>query len=436
MAAGQGIMANTGRGLTVLIIGSGGREHALLRAIQQSPLAGEVIVAPGNGGMAADARCVPLNVEDVAATVDLARQLRADLVVIGPEVPLALGAADALRAAGIATFGPDAAGAALEASKATCKAFLQRWGIPTAAYQQFNGLPAALAYLDRCAFPLVIKASGLAAGKGVVICEERAQAEQALRGMLSGDWFGDSGRLVVIEEFLTGDEASLMVLIAGDQYVCLPPSQDHKRVGEGDTGPNTGGMGAYAPARVADEAVMQQVRERIIEPTMRGFAAEGIDFRGVLFVGLMIENGQPKVLEYNVRFGDPECQVLLPLIASDPLELLLDVAHGRLRPERVSFRDAFSLIVVLAARGYPGSYPQGDLIQLPTDLPPGTHILHAGTRLGPNGALLSAGGRVLGVVSQASTLEAAAAAAYAVCDQVQWSNKYFRRDIGHRQMSR
>lgn len=420
--------------LTVLIIGSGGREHALLQACRKSPLCRAVHAAPGNGGMAAEAPCHPLDIEDPEAVVSLAASLMADLVIVGPEAPLARGVADALRHAGFPTYGPGRDGALLEASKAACKAFFDRYNIPTAAWQTFTDVDAALAYLETISFPLVVKASGLAAGKGVIICEDHATAVDAVRSMLLENAFGSSGHEIVIEEFLSGQEVSLMVMVSGNRYVCLPPSQDHKRVGEGDTGPNTGGMGAFAPALIANESVLQSVRESIIEPTLKGFEAEGIDYRGTLFVGLMLDpKGTPKVLEYNVRFGDPECQVLLPLCETDPLALMWDCANGTLDPEGVRFRKDAAIIVVLAAKGYPGPYAKGDRIELPATLPENVQILHAGTRLDGED-LVSAGGRVLGVVAIAPSLEDAARQAYEVCDQIIWPNKQFRRDIGHNQL--
>lgn len=421
--------------LNVLIIGSGGREHALLKACLASPLVETVWAAPGNGGMAAEADCLPLDVEDPHACVALARELGATFAIVGPEVPLALGAADELRAAGIPTYGPGRDGAELESSKSVCKAFLQKYNIPTAAYGTFTEVAPALDYLAGCQLPIVVKASGLAAGKGVLICETLAEAETAVRGMLEDKLFGESGREVVIEEFLSGQEASIMVMVSGDQYICLPPSQDHKRVGEGDTGLNTGGMGAYAPAAVVTDAVMQVVHQSVIQPTLAGFREQGIDFRGTLFIGLMIDDaGTPKVLEYNVRFGDPECQVLLPLCETDPVELMWHCANGTLQPAQVRLRDAAAMIIVLAAKGYPGSYAKGDVIKLPDSLPDDVSIVHAGTRLSDTGELLSSGGRVLGVVALAPTLEEAAQKAYSVCDRVEWENKFFRRDIGHRQL--
>lgn len=421
--------------LKVLILGSGGREHALLKACLASPLSASVEVAPGNGGMASEATCHPLHPEDVDATVELARQLGVNLVIVGPEAPLALGVADALREAGFAVYGPGRDGAVLESSKVACKTFFGKYGIPTARWEAFTEVAPALAYTRDQAFPLVVKASGLAAGKGVIICETPVEAEKAIRDMLEGNAFGESGKEIVIEECLTGEEASIMLMVSGRDYRCLSPSQDHKRIGEGDTGPNTGGMGAYAPAAIVTPEVMEAVRREIIEPTLEGFASEGIDFRGTLFIGLMINKaGEPKVLEYNVRFGDPECQVLLPLMRTDPLELMWACARGELGPGEVELHDGAAIIVVLAARGYPGSYGKGDLIELPDTLPGSTHLIHAGTRLDDEGHLRAHGGRVLGVVARADTLEAAAARAYPVCEAVRWENKQYRRDIGYRQL--
>ncbi|NBD38510.1 MAG: phosphoribosylamine--glycine ligase [Verrucomicrobia bacterium] len=421
--------------MTVLVLGGGGREHALLKCCLRSERVGRVVAAPGNGGMAREAECRPVDAEDGDAVLALARACGADLVIIGPEAPLAAGVADVLRKAGFRVFGPGREAARLESSKAFCKAFLRDNGVPTAAWANFTEVAEAVAWLDRCAFPVVVKASGLAAGKGVIICEDREAAESAIREMLEERRFGESGREIVIEEFLTGQEASLMVLIGGGDYVCLQPSQDHKRIGEGDTGPNTGGMGAYAPAAVVTEAVMAKVRERILAPTMEGLRKAGLDYRGVLFVGLMIDDkGEPKVLEFNVRFGDPECQVLLPLCETDPVQLMVECAEGRLATTNLRFHEGAAMIVVLAAKGYPGSYAKGEPIGLPGQLPEGVDILHAGTRLDEAGQLLSAGGRVLGVTAVGSDLRDAADKAYAVVDKVEWVGKTFRRDIGQRQL--
>lgn len=421
--------------LKVLVIGSGGREHALVNSCLASPLVAEVVAAPGNGGMSRVARCVDLDVADVPATVALARTEKVDFVIVGPEVPLALGLVDALGAVGVPAYGPGKAAARLESSKVFCKDFLQRHGIPTAAYATFSDLEPALAYVSACVYPVVVKASGLAAGKGVVICEDEHQARAALQAMIVDKAFGESGAEVVIEEFLRGEEASLMVVVCDDRYVCLPVSQDHKRIGEGDTGLNTGGMGAYAPAAVVDAELQQWIERHIIQPTLQGFAKDRLTFRGTLFIGLMIDGGAAKVLEFNVRFGDPECQVLLPLLASDPIQLLYDCARGCLKPDTVQLKDGFAAIVVLASGGYPGQYRQGDAIALPVALPEGVDIVHAGTRMDAKGTLLTAGGRVLGVVATADALQTALDKAYAICAQVQWPDCYYRRDIGWRQLA-
>ncbi len=420
----------------VLILGSGGREHALVNACLASPLVERVAAAPGNGGMETVVDCFALDIQNPQAVLELVQAEDFDWVIIGPEAPMTTGLADTLRDAGIAVYGPGKKGAELEASKAVCKRFLADHQIPTADYAHFQALEPALAYLKACKFPTVVKASGLAAGKGVIICEDEQQAEAAVRDMMEHGKFGDSGSEIVIEEFLEGEELSLMVLISGDQFVCLPPSQDHKRIGEGDTGPNTGGMGAYAPLDLVDEPMMQSIEETVIKPTIKGLAAESIDFRGTLFIGLMLTKEGPKVLEFNVRFGDPECQVLLPLCETDPVDLMLAVSEGRLKPETVRIRPGASIIVVIAAQGYPGDYTKGEAIGLPESLPEGVHIVHAGTKRSPTGQLLSNGGRVLGVVAHGKNLRAAAAKAYAVCDQIEWPGATFRRDIGWRQLAR
>lgn len=422
--------------MKVLIIGSGGREHALLKACLQSPLVDNVVVAPGNGGMAADARCLDVNPENVAAIVKLAQREAADFVIIGPEIPLAAGVADELRAAGVAVYGPGQAGARLEASKAYSKDFMKRYGIPTARAETFRDFGQALEYLRSQSYPVVIKASGLAAGKGVIVAESFEHAETVVHDMLVGNRFGQSGHEVLIEQFLEGEEASIMLIVSGQQYLQLPPSQDHKRVGEGDTGPNTGGMGAYAPAPVVTPEVAAKVRERIIEPTLAGLARETIDYRGTLYIGIMVSAGEPYVIEYNVRFGDPECQILLPLLEDDPVKLMLDCARGELEPADVRLKDAHAMIIVLAAEGYPGAYRKGDPITLPGTIPANGSILHAGTKLDGAGRLVTAGGRVLGVVATGTTLEAAAEDAYALAQQVSWVGVHYRQDIGWRILKR
>lgn len=419
--------------IRTLILGSGGREHALYLASQRSPLCGGAVVAPGNGGIpATDCRAVDL--EDVPAMVACAKAVDADLVVVGPEAPLALGVADALRASGFAVYGPDAVGARLEASKAHCKRFFDRHSIPTAAYERFADADGALKHLQNGVGPVVVKASGLAAGKGVYVCPDRAGAEAAVREIMVDRVFGASGDEIVIEECLEGPEVSIMVMVSGTRYVCLPPSQDHKRVGEGDTGPNTGGMGAYAPAAIVTPALRDEIDRAIVAPSVEGLARDGIDYRGTLYIGLMLTADGPKVLEFNVRFGDPECQVLLPLCAHDPLELMLHCARGDSLPASIAAPGETAAIIVVAAKGYPGGYAKGESIRLPSDLPANVHIVHAGTRRGEDGSILSSGGRVLGVVARAPDLAHATADAYAVCDRIDWHGKYFRRDIGWRQL--
>lgn len=423
--------------LKVLVFGSGGREHALLQAVARSARCGEVMAAPGNGGMAREARCLPVDVGDVTAMVGLAQAEGVDFVVVGPEQPLAAGVVDALEAAGIKAFGPRQAGAQLEASKAFSKDFMARHGIPTAAYAAFPEVTAMEAWLAAQAEgPLVVKASGLAAGKGVIMCASKAEAAEAGRKMLTEGQFGASGQVIVIEEFLEGEEASLMLVVSGQEVVALPVSQDHKRAGEGDTGLNTGGMGAYAPAAVFTPEIEARTQEVIIQPILRGLAAEGMDYRGVLYVGLMLTASGPKVLEFNCRFGDPECQVLLPLLESDPLELMLACAEGRLGEYQPVIREGAAMIVVLASAGYPGSYPKGEVISLPEPLPEGVQIIHAGTKLDEAGTLRTSGGRVLGVTAVAETLEEAARRAYETAAGVEFASKYLRRDIGWRQLKR
>lgn len=422
--------------LTVLILGSGGREHALVRACSSSPLVSKTIAAPGNGGIASEVPTFAIDPENAEAVVTLAREHGVNLAIVGPEAPLAAGVADALREVGIPTYGPGRDGAQLEASKVFCKDFLARYKIPTAAYGSFSETQAALDYLAEHPAPIVVKASGLAAGKGVVMCETQAEAEAAVRSILDEQVFGPAGGEIVIEEWLRGEEASIMVMVSGEDFVCLPSSQDHKRIGEGDSGLNTGGMGAYAPASIVTPELQVRIEDEVIRPTLAGLVAEGIDFRGTLYVGLMLTEAGPKVLEYNVRFGDPECQVLLPLCESDPIELLHACATRSLQPSQVKLKDAKAIIVILAAKGYPGPYPKGETITFPNELPEGVSIIHAGTRKRSDGSIETSGGRVLGVVSLGDTLHEAAAKAYATAESVNWENQYFRRDIAWREFRR
>ena len=422
--------------LNILVVGAGGREHALVQECLRSPLTGKVIAAPGNGGMASEAECFDVSVEEVEGMVALAQAQGIGLVVVGPEVPLSLGLVDALAAVGIPAYGPNAAGAQLESSKAFCKDFFAKHNIPTAAYGNFTEIAPALSYLEEHPAPIVIKASGLAAGKGVIMAETQNEAIAAVKDMLEGDAFGSSGKEIVIEETLYGEEASIHVIASGEDFVCLPPSQDHKRAGEGDTGLNTGGMGAYTPTSRVTPAMQAEIEEKVIKPTLAGLKADGIDYRGTLYAGLMLTDQGVKVLEYNVRFGDPETQVLLPMVADDLVPVLLASAKGESLPSKLQFHKGAAIVVVLAAGGYPGSYTKGNPITFPDKLPASTAVVHAGTTRDPDGTIRTAGGRVLGVSGQAPTLKAAADLAYKVCDQVDFKDKILRRDIGHRELNR
>ncbi len=423
--------------LKVLIVGSGGREHALVKAVKKSPLLGSLECAPGNGGIARDCQCVPISADDVDSLAKYALSGAFDLVISGPEVPLSMGLADRLRAEGIAVYGPNRDGAMLEASKAFSKDFMKRHSVPTAAGEKFSDFSKAEKYIREAPFETVIKASGLAAGKGVIIPSNRDEAVSAARDMLEGGLFGDSGREIVVEEKMDGEEASIMLMVCGKDYVMLPASQDHKRVGEGDTGLNTGGMGAYAPAAVATPEILERIRAEIVKPTLEGLAKEGVDYRGTLYVGIMITKSGPKVVEFNVRFGDPECQVLMPLLESDALKLMYDIARGKLDAASVKISGGYSAIVVVCAKGYPGSYKKGDMITLPEDkdIPPSSWIIHAGTKA-DGGKILTAGGRVLGLVGCAPTLKGALEKAYNLADSVKFEGAFFRRDIGHRELNR
>jgi phosphoribosylamine--glycine ligase len=420
----------------ILVVGSGGREHALVRALTASPAGPRVLCAPGNAGIEADARCFAVRSDDVQGLVDLARREAADFVVVGPEVPLALGLADRLADAGIAVYGPSARGARLEASKIFTKRLLMKHKIPTADAGVFSESAPALAYLRSRGAPIVVKADGLAAGKGVVVARTLEEAEAAVRDMIDGGRFGAGGSQILLEDCLEGEETSILVVVSGRDYVILPTSQDHKRVGDGDSGPNTGGMGAYSPAEVVTPELMDTIERTIVRPSVDAIASEGIDFRGTLFIGVMLTAGGPRVLEFNTRFGDPETQAVLPRLATDLLRLLWAAATGRLAGFRLEVNPGYAICVVVCAKGYPESYRSGEAIDIPERLPGGVAVLHAGTARDPAGRLVSAGGRVLGVTARASSLAGAAAGAYAACESIGFASKYYRRDIGARQIRR
>ena len=424
--------------MKILVIGSGGREHALAWKLAQSPRVSEVIVAPGNAGTATEAKCrnAAVKVTDLDGLLALARDEAVALTVVGPEVPLVAGVVDKFRAAGLRIFGPTAAAAQLEGSKAFAKDFLRRRGIPTAFYAVHTDVDAALDYVRRKGAPIVIKADGLAAGKGVIVAMTIGEAEAAVRDMLSGNAFGDAGARVVIEEFLDGEEASFISMVDGRTALPMATSQDHKRVGDGDTGPNTGGMGAYSPAPVVDAALEARIMREIVEPTLRGMAELGCPFSGVLFVGLMIKGGAPKLIEFNVRFGDPECQVLMMRLKDDLLVLLEAAADGQLAHVSARWRDEAALTVVMAARGYPGRPETGTRIAgIQQAEVSGAKVFHAGTKL-EGGALVAAGGRVLDVTATGRTVSEARDRAYAAVDRVDWPGGFCRRDIGWRAVER
>jgi phosphoribosylamine--glycine ligase len=421
---------------SVLVVGPGGREHALVRALLASPARPRVICAPGNAGIAEDVRCLPVAADDVDGLVQLAQREGVEFVVVGPEISLSLGLGDRLRALGIPVYGPNADGARLEASKIFTKQILLKHGIPTAPAAFFREVAPALAYLRTRPVPIVVKADGLAGGKGVVVAQTRAEAEQAVRGMIDGGKFGASGKEILIEDCLGGEETSILVVVSGRDYVVLPTSQDHKRVGDGDTGPNTGGMGTYSPAEVVTPALLERIDREIVKPSVDAIAAEGIAFRGTLFIGIMLTPEGPSVLEYNTRFGDPETQVVLPRVASDLLALLWAAANGTLAGAKLELRPEHAICVVVAAKGYPESFPKGAPLGLPAPLPPGVSILHAGTARNAAGQLVMNGGRVLGVTALAGSLREAAQLAYDVCDRIECTAKYYRRDIGAKQLNR
>jgi phosphoribosylamine--glycine ligase len=420
--------------MRILVVGSGGREHALCWSIAASPLCDKLFCTPGNAGIAQEAECVAIAVDDLAGTVEFARRERIDFVVVGPELPLVLGLVDRLGEAGIKAFGPSARAAALEGSKAFMKDLCAKHGIPTAAYGRFTAADDAKRFIRERGAPIVVKADGLAAGKGVIIAATVGEAEAAVDGMLTGGQFGAAGAEVVVEEFLLGEEASFFALTDGETALPLASAQDHKRAHDGDRGPNTGGMGAYSPAPVVTEAVAGDIMARIVRPTIAAMAAEGRPFKGVLYAGLMLTAQGPKLLEYNVRFGDPECQVLCVRLMSDLLPALIASADGVLRSFHLRWYDHAALTVVMAAKGYPDAYQKG------TEIRGLDHaaalrdvtIFHAGTKRSDDGRVLATGGRVLNVTATGKTIAEAQKRAYEAVDRIDWPDGFCRRDIGWR----
>ena len=420
--------------MNVLVVGGGGREHALCWAIAGSPLVRKLYCAPGNAGIAQEAECVDIAVEDLEELVHFALTNNIDFVVIGPEAPLVAGLADKLKENGIKSFGPSAAAAVMEGSKSFMKEFCYRHKIPTASFSRFTEPLKAKDFVEKNGVPIVIKADGLAAGKGVIIAETSEQAHQAIENMLEKGAFGSAGTEIVIEEFLEGEEASFFALCDGNTAIPMASAQDHKRVGDGDTGPNTGGMGAYSPAPIITESMTKTIMETIIKPTLLGMKAEGRPYKGVLYAGLMVENHKPKLLEYNVRFGDPECQVLMMRLMSDLLPALIASEDGVLKDFDLRWYDDTALTVVMASNGYPGSYKKGSIIRGVEDFQDNKDmtLFHAGTKFNEKNEICASGGRVLAITALGKNVLEAQVKAYEGIDSIEWPDGFCRRDIGWR----
>ncbi len=418
--------------MNILILGSGGREHAIAWAVKQNPKCDRLIVAPGNAGIAAIAECADIDILDGDTVAVFAEENTVDFVIIGPEAPLAAGVADRLRDAGLSVFGPSAAAARLEASKSFTKAICDAAQAPTAAYARFTQAEAAKSYVRAQGAPIVVKADGLAAGKGVIVAITEIEALDAIDDMFGGE-FGAAGAEVVIEEFMDGEEGSLFVLVDGETVLPIGTAQDHKRVGDGDTGPNTGGMGAYSPAPVLNSAVEKRALDEIVRPTMAEMARRGMPYQGVLYVGLMIKDGAPRLVEYNVRFGDPECQVLMMRLGAQALDLMQACAEGRIAETAPNWADDNAITVVMAAKGYPGAYQKGSEIKGLSNIEESSSqiVFHAGTTA-QNGAILATGGRVLNVTARGKTLKEARDRAYTLVNRIDWPDGFCRTDIGWR----
>jgi phosphoribosylamine--glycine ligase len=416
--------------MKVLIVGGGGREHAIAWKLSQSPSKPELVCVPGNAGIAEVARCVSADPEDVDAVTRIVRDEAPGLVVIGPEVPLAKGLTDEIEALGVPVFGPNKKCARLEASKSFTKAFLARHGIPTAAYREYTDRAALEADIGVFGYPMVLKADGLAAGKGVVLAQDAAEAKRAIDDMMGAKIFGAAGDVVVVEECLTGVEASVLCFVDGSAIVPMESAQDYKRIGDRDEGPNTGGMGTYSPSLVFTPELERLIDERILRPTFEGFKKDGLDFRGVLFIGLMITDEGPKVIEFNNRFGDPEAQSVLRRLDTDLLDIFLAVTQDQLVEQEMRWSDERAVCVVMASGGYPGSYEKGKVITGLDDLDDGVVCFHAGTKFGPGGEVLTNGGRVLGVTAVGATHEEARAKAYENVARISFEGEYHRSDIG------
>ena len=419
--------------MNLLVVGGGGREHAIIKKLKENPTVETIYALPGNGGIAQDAVCVPsIGAKDIAKIVDFATSHSVDFAVVAPDDPLALGCVDRLHEAGIPCFGPEAKAARIEASKVFAKNLMRKYGIPTARYEVFNDPAKALAYLQNASFPIVVKADGLALGKGVLIPENFREAESAVKSIMEDRAFGDSGSEIVIEEFLTGPEVSVLAFTDGTAIVPMVSSMDHKRAGDGDTGPNTGGMGTVAPNPCYTPEAAAACMESIFLPTLAAMRAEGCPFKGCLYFGLMLTPDGPKVIEYNCRFGDPETQVVLPLLKTDLLTVMQAVENETLGDLPVEWHDGSAACVILASGGYPGSYEKGREISIPKDLPANVTVYHAGDKRTEDGTLVTSGGRVLGVTAVGGGLEAALKDAYATAERICFEGRYLRHDIGKR----
>ena len=419
--------------MKLLVVGGGGREHAIIKKLKENPSVETIWALPGNGGIADDAECVNIGAKDIDGIVAFAKEKAADYAVVAPDDPLALGCVDALEAIGVPCFGPRKNAAVIEGSKVFAKDLMKKYGIPTAEYRVFSDPAEALDYLETAPIPTVVKADGLALGKGVTVAMTRDEARSAVREAMEDKKFGASGDRIVIEEYLEGPEVSVLSFTDGETVVPMVSSMDHKRAGDGDKGPNTGGMGTVAPNPFYTDAVAKECMEKIFLPTIRAMKAEGREFRGCLYFGLMITKDGPKVIEYNCRFGDPETQVVLPLLESDLLTVMRAVTDGKLKDCEVKFRGGSACCVVLASAGYPGSYGKGYELTIPEDVKP--HVFVAGAAL-KDGKLVTSGGRVLGVTATADTLKEAQQEAYALADRIDFENKYCRRDIGERALAK
>jgi phosphoribosylamine--glycine ligase len=424
--------------MKILVVGNGGREHAILWKLRRDDPNARLFVTSGNGGMAGLAESVALKPNDVAALGEWAAKEKVDLTIVGPEIPLADGIVDHFERLGLPIFGPSRAAAEIESSKAFAKSLMLRHGIPTAGFAVFTEPESAVEYIETVGGPLVVKASGLAAGKGAVVCMTTAEAVDAARGMLSGTLLGQAGERLVVEDFMEGEELSVFALCDGVRFVTLPAAQDHKTIGEGDTGPNTGGMGAYTPVSVAKPDIIGRIEAEVIRPTLEAMAAEGRPYRGVLYAGLMLTEAGPKVVEFNCRFGDPEAQVVIPMLRSSLFDLLLGAATGALpSPGSIEWRSGAALTTVMASGGYPGEYATGVPIELPADLVDREDIIvfHAGTRL-DGGRLVTAGGRVLAITAFGDSVIEAADRSREAAESIHFEGRTFRRDIGWREMRR